>query len=174
MWQTIRTSNSIWFIDATGSIIKDVVNQKRPYLYSIVMHDKSRKTIVPYAQFLTTSHTAENIGRSFLSIKEKSPENTFPTITVTDFSTTLMKAVLQIFNMYSVLEYLKWAFGLLIRNPKSERLYFEMKTILILCCTHFLVKFIQKCDEVNSVIPKSKKILFIVSLYYKMLPLFQK
>ena len=39
MWSVIKKDHSVWYLDATGSIHKNIPNQKKPFFYSIIMHD---------------------------------------------------------------------------------------------------------------------------------------
>jgi hypothetical protein len=53
-WKYILKSSSgpvFWNFDATGSILKPVPNQKRPFLYSMAYHDKEKKQILTIFDF---------------------------------------------------------------------------------------------------------------------------
>ena len=71
IWQVIQLNNQLWNFDATGSIIKNVRNQKAPYLYSLVVHDIIEKSHTcsrvyyykPYHQF--NSFKFDNNQRNF-------------------------------------------------------------------------------------------------------------
>ena len=70
IWQVIQLNNQLWNFDATGSIIKNVRNQKAPNLYSLVVHDIIEKKVIPVAEFITTSHTINSIASNLTKIKE--------------------------------------------------------------------------------------------------------
>ena len=40
--------NPIWNFDATGSVLRSIKNQKKPYLYSIVNYDPKNKINIPF------------------------------------------------------------------------------------------------------------------------------
>ncbi len=63
MWDEIKLKNPIWHIDATGNIHKKLNQQKAPFLYSTVSHDRERKQIIPVFEFITTVHTSESIAK---------------------------------------------------------------------------------------------------------------
>jgi hypothetical protein len=51
MWEIIQQANPIWYIDATGSILKDKPNKKEVLLYSIVCYDRPRQNFIQVAEF---------------------------------------------------------------------------------------------------------------------------
>ena len=60
IWTHIRRKYPIWFFDATGSVMKDV-DEKKVFLYSIVMYDEENENIIPISEFVTNDHTQSNI-----------------------------------------------------------------------------------------------------------------
>jgi hypothetical protein len=58
----VLKKNPVWNFDATGSVIVLISGQKKPLLYSLVMHDTDQHKILPVAEFVTTLHDAENIS----------------------------------------------------------------------------------------------------------------
>ena len=46
MWIEIQKTHPVWYFDSSGDAIDDVVNEKKPYLYSIVTHDKINQKII--------------------------------------------------------------------------------------------------------------------------------
>lgn len=66
----IRKKYPVWHFDATGSILKHINGQKKPYLYSLVSHDQEKKIILPIAEFFTTSHNSTSISKYLTSIKK--------------------------------------------------------------------------------------------------------
>ena len=121
LWEAIRLKNPIWFFDATGGIIKNVSRQKKPFLYSLVMHDPKENVIVPFAEFITTSHTTLNISKYLLSVRDLSSKSsnspfTGASIIITDLSWALITAVIQTFMANNVVDYLTWSFDLIVNR----------------------------------------------------------
>ena len=75
MWLEIQECNMFWYIDATGGVTEKIAHQKQPLYYSIVMHDKKKKQLVPIAEFVTTSQTQLSIS-GYLHIIRKIIEDT--------------------------------------------------------------------------------------------------
>jgi len=53
MWEIIQKNNPIWYIDATGSILKDKPNRKEILLYSIVCYDRPKQNFIQVAEFFS-------------------------------------------------------------------------------------------------------------------------
>ena len=70
MWQYIQERHPIWYFDATGSVMKKIGTQSMPYLYSIVCHDAFTKSIIPVAEFFTTSHSSLSITNELNFIRD--------------------------------------------------------------------------------------------------------
>jgi hypothetical protein len=70
MWSSIEKSWSVWYIDATGGVLKRIKGQKKVLLYSIVMHDKFNKLICPMADFFTTGHDGKTVSSYLQIIKD--------------------------------------------------------------------------------------------------------
>jgi hypothetical protein len=149
MWQYIQERHPIWYFDATGSVMKKIGRQSMPYLYSIVCHDAFTKSIIPVAEFFTTSHSSLSITNELnfirdtlitkiVSIKKKP----LASVVVTDFSWALINAVINSFNKCSILQYLNWSFDYLVL--KKQNLANVMPVILYLCAVHFLRIIIKK------------------------------
>jgi hypothetical protein len=95
---TADASSTVNF-DATGSIIKDIRNQKRPFYYCLLMADGG----LPTLDFITTCHKSYHIKsqldafnatvRSLNNGKQVNPQ-----YVVTDFSVAVMDACLRSFN----------------------------------------------------------------------------
>ena len=127
----------IWHIDATGGIIKNIQGQPKPFLYSIVCHDKEKQLIFPICEFFTTANTAKSISSYFADFKlellKKVPKSKlfqFAPLIVTDFSWGLINAVMQTFNNCSTNIYINWCFDILLNSANSIILATVMKTIL--------------------------------------------
>ena len=97
-------------MDATGSVSEIVPYQKQPLYYSIVMHDKTKKQIIPIAEFVTTSQTQLSIS-GYLNIIRKILETNitskkqfpFAPIFVTDFSWAIINSILDVFNRCNII-----------------------------------------------------------------------
>ena len=89
------------------------------------MHDKKNKSIIPFAEFLTTSHLQENVTKYLNSIKNKledtSCQNIFPKIIVTDMSWTLINSILRVFNNFTLNEYLNWCFNYIFKDKHKKK-----------------------------------------------------
>ena len=70
MWSSIEKSWPVWYIDATGGVLKRIKGQKKVLLYSIVRHDKFNKLICPMADFFTTGHDGKTISSYLQIIKD--------------------------------------------------------------------------------------------------------
>lgn len=152
MWKQARIKNPIWYFDATGSINKNVENQKKPMFYSLVFHDFTHKTIIPFADFVTTANDHNSISK-YLSIirsklEESSNKNFLAKIIVTDMGWALINAVLLTFNNCNVLNYLNWAYDMIF-NPHNPSLENVMKIKSYLCSTHFLKNIVKKVKSVT-------------------------
>ena len=157
MWTAIQKVKPIWFFDATGSIIKTIDKQKRPYLYSIVMHDPETKTVVSLADFITTSHTSINICKFLFMIMHDLKDNmskakgirAIAPFVVTDHSMTLINAVIQTFNGCSILEYLHYTYELIFNGKNKESIEKILPTRLQICAVHFLKIIIKKAKLIT-------------------------
>ena len=147
MWDEIKLKNPIWHIDATGSIHKKLNQQKAPFLYSTVSHDRVKKQIIPVFEFITTVHTSESIAKHLKyaierieQVGTKKPFLIAPII-VMDFSFAIINAVMATINKHTLTEYIQYCFDLLIMDKKNLK---TIKTIVYLCSTHFLKSIIKK------------------------------
>jgi hypothetical protein len=173
MFYLNQIRNPIWNFDATGSILKPIKNQKKPYLYSIVSYDPQNHINIPFCEWFSTSHsqssisqflfTLKNILLKYASISTKKLLFKFAPIVVTDFSFALLNSVLVVFNCemrrrtddnkHEMLVYLEIAFELLVLN-KNDR-FENLITLIYICSTHYLYNFIKKVKKVTT--PKEKK-----------------
>ena len=152
-WNIIQNSYPIWHFDATGSIIKNIAGQKKPFFYSIISRDLKKKLILPIAEFVTTAHDSVSITKYLFSIR-KILENSLnankrfilPPIVVTDFSWALITAVLEAFNNCSVINYLNWTFDVILKYSENNQLNQIMKTRIIICQTHIFKAVVHKTN----------------------------
>lgn len=121
-------------IDSTGSIVREIKGQKRPYYYSVILADHS----IPVCEFITTCHR----GAWLMSLLEffcshsqlqNNGRRANPHIIVLDFSFALINCVMLAFNKCKLLMYLQAAWKFLSGQQKR----FVM-TIVKLCCAHFM------------------------------------
>ena len=154
--------NPVWYFDATGSVLVNVIDEKQPLLYSIVAHDFDKNTIIPIGEFCTTlqSDSISSYLRQLKKILERQiSESSYFTsspIIVTDFSWALINSVLDTFNNCSITQYLNWTYDVLIKQSGIANLNHLMKTKIILCSTHMLKLFIKKLKLIKT---SKKKVL---------------
>ena len=149
MWKQISVKNAVWYVDATSNIHQNINGQNKVYMYSIVCHDKEKKTFVNVADFFTTCHTSTNLTKYFFdifSICEKSNSFLAP-IVVTDFSWPLIISILRSSNNCDVLHYLHWCYDLVVNKIDSPYLLKHLKTRLILCSVHFFKNALKKTNK---------------------------
>ena len=101
MWLIIMKKSFVWFFDATGTIPINIKGQKKPLYYSLVFHDSDTESLIPIAEFVTTSHDTINVTKylnSIISIFEGNYKIClFPITIVTDLSWVLINSVIQSF-----------------------------------------------------------------------------
>ena len=51
MGEIIQQENPVWYIDATGSILKGRPSKSQILLYSIVCYDRTRENLIQVAEF---------------------------------------------------------------------------------------------------------------------------
>jgi hypothetical protein len=169
MWSFIQNSNPIWYFDATGSIHKSINGQKMPFLYSMVVHDKINKSIVPVFEFITTSQTITSISKYLMFARDLINKNMssywgegksrlfLAPIIVTDFSWALINSIHNVFNGFSVLSYLQRCFNSLVNKSKNEKIVVRH----YLCATHFLKMLIKHLPvDINKRVKKTFLIAF--------------
>ena len=152
----------IIFFDSTGSIHKDIPDQKKPFLYSLVFHDTIKHKILPLAEFISTAHDQITIGKYLSSIKSILEQNKVaqPKIIVTDMSWALINSVLLIFNNCNILNYLNYCYLILTQNKQELNQIIKVKYYL--CSTHFFKNIKKKVKKLD--IPKDSRILFLFSI----------
>jgi hypothetical protein len=173
MWLKIQEINPVWYIDATGSVLKNLRNQIMPFLYSIVCHDPMTKSIIPIAEFISCCHSTLWISNNMFAIKTMLNHNitaqkkyVFAPIIVTDFSWALINSILLVFNNCSVVQYIKWTFDLLT-TTKREKSSILKNMLLIrhyLCSTHFLRIIIKRSKQIKCDDKLIKTFIFAFSL----------
>jgi hypothetical protein len=128
-------------IDATGSIIRQLKDQKEVYFYCMVFHDKN-SSILPLSGALLSDHTAASITSYFLCLRSKLATRSKaarPAFIVIDFSAALINSVLASFNVENIHNYLRRCFNTLNRVYDTKQL--RNMTFLRLCCAHAMKAF---------------------------------
>ena len=166
MWKKASKKNDVWYFDATGSIHKDIKNQKKPFLYSLVFHDASNHSIIPVYEFFTTSHTQTNISKYLGSLKAifDSQNLVFPKIVVMDNSLALINSIVLSFNNCTLSNYLNWCYDLCLKNVSDQIFLDLMKIKIYICSTHFLKNIIRKAKLVKIADNVIKSFVFMFSL----------
>ena len=169
IWSQIQQHQFIWNFDASGSIIEDVKDQKKPYVYSMVCHDEKNNSIIPMFEFVTTDHTFINISAHLYKIRkvfEKYVKGknrfVFAPVIVTDFSWTLISSVLDAFNKISVNEYLSLCFEILADRKDVN----SINAVIYLCAAHF-IKLIKKVNVAEPLLDDN------VNLRYRLIKRFK-
>ena len=109
------------------------------------MHDRIEKKILPLAEFVTTSHIADNISE-FLNIIKNQIISKIPKrlpfrlapIIVTDFGWVLINSVMNSFNNSNIKRYIDWCFKILLPDADTFQHMHCMNVRLIICCAHMI------------------------------------
>lgn len=93
----------IFFLDATGRVVKKIKEFDKSFLYAMVMRHPFGKTVaIPALNYLTSSHSTESVRLSLMTLREKErklfDECCQPKLIITDNSKVLKGAVLREFN----------------------------------------------------------------------------
>lgn len=165
IWDKLNVINSVWFFDATGSVHKDIRMQKKPFLYSLVMHDEKNKCILPLAEFISTAHDQVSISRYLTSIKSKLDINRIKVAksVVVDMSWALINATLLSLNYCNLPNYINWCYYILFK-PDKISLSNAINTRVFLCSTHFLKIIIKRAKKIQCESAIRKTFIFMFSL----------
>lgn len=131
-----RNINSVMHLDNTGSVITDITGQKKPYYYCLY----NPETKLPACEFLTTKHSATWLSCMLEIFCEDAKlvngrKYARPKFVVTDFSFALIYAILQAFNKMPLVEYLKFAYTVMMRQCITSCI--TRLTYITLCSAHF-------------------------------------
>lgn len=138
----------MWYFDATGTIHKNIANEKKPFYYSIVIHDVKKKAFFPFSEFVTTAQDQITISKYLGLIKNKINKEMYPDIVVVDQSWALINSILLTFNNCNVTEYLKFCFQrLFLKDSFNVSKEFAVK--IYLCSTHQLHNVINKTKKIK-------------------------
>jgi hypothetical protein len=170
----VQETNPIWHLDSTGNVIENVNGQSPPFLYSLVFQDTKNNRVLPVAELITTAHDSHSIS-GYLSIIKMELQRTIPKkrgfqhapIIITDFSWSLINAVLNVFKNCDISAYLNWCYEILFEFEKSYLIVYFIKVRMHLCSTHFLKMVIKqvrkiKINEIEEVDKKIQNIFIFV------------
>ncbi|CAF1403939.1 unnamed protein product [Adineta ricciae] len=136
-------------IDATGSVVRSLKDQKDVFFYCLVYrHDDS--SILPLTGALLTDHTAASITSYFLSVRSKlllRSKIARPAFVVIDFSAALINSVLASFNVENIHTYLRRCYNTINSMYKTKQL--RNMTFLRLCCSHAMKAFSRGLFKIN-------------------------
>jgi len=146
------TKDSYIYIDATGSVVKALPDQKKPYLYLICFKDgEDSSNLLPLAGALLTDHTTTSISywlsivrRGIATVKGRFIR---PSYIVIDFSPALLNAILLSINNTNIQSYLRWCYNVIQKNYTSEQLY-SMSCIRF-CCAHVIHAFTRSLSKIK-------------------------
>jgi len=159
MWLLIQKEWPIVYFDATGNVCKKIENQKIPYFYSLTMYDRTAKSIVSIADFITTCHTTSNVClflyqikfflQKYYSISSKSckPVYQFPIIMLIDQSDVLLNSILCVFSNLTIVDFLRISFDCTIRKDFSE--FDKVVTAPYHDSIHLMRNFIKKTKKIK-------------------------
>ena len=136
------------FIDATGSLFREVKPYKRHLYYAItVRHPFPGKSPLPAAEHITSDHSKDSLiffispVNKYVQSMPSHSSPIFPNIIVLDFSLATVGAMLGSFNKTTLLDYLDKCYKIL----KEEREEY-LNTVPVICSGH-LVRAIKRFTE---------------------------
>eukprot|EP00112_Aurelia_sp_Birch-Aquarium-sp1_P016905 Seg387.10 transcript_id=Seg387.10/GoldUCD/mRNA.D3Y31 product="hypothetical protein" protein_id=Seg387.10/GoldUCD/D3Y31 len=154
----------ILYLDATGTVVKQLKSFKRILFYSLcVRHPYGKSPPLPVTKFLSSSHRKEAISRSLSLLREKEKmifngNSSQPALIMVDNSYAIILACLHEFNNETLQQYIDRAYRIVTGKAQSS----DMKqTLLHICYAHtmkwnkvMLEKMIKKrpgrpCHEVK-------------------------
>ncbi|CAF4236470.1 unnamed protein product, partial [Adineta steineri] len=139
------TRESCIHIDATGSVVKQIPNQRKPYLYLICFKDgKGACNLLPLAGALLVDHSAASIENWLNIVRRgisaiKNGRFTRPSCIVIDFSPALLNAALLSINNTSIQSYLQWCFYTIQKKYSMAQL--NLISCIRFCCAHVMNAF---------------------------------
>ena len=148
--------------DATGSVMKQMNNQKRSYYYSLIGNHSS----IPFLEFISTCHNSRWLGvmiDTFLvDIKKCVPSRELrPCVVVTDFSYAMIYSTLYAFNDMTVIPYLDHTYALL--TDPERKLGRKRRTTVVICEAHMMKVMSVRFNRVERTASKRKAAMVIFS-----------
>jgi hypothetical protein len=140
MTDCCKSSEAALHFDATGTVVKDVPDNKRVLYYSFIPSNQN----LPVFEFLSAQQTTETIAY-LLDLFNRDVRlcnngvTVQPRYIVTDFSYALINACLQAFNKCSLSRYLNVAMQ--VMKWDLSRLNILERTYICLCVAHMMKNF---------------------------------
>jgi hypothetical protein len=133
------------YIDATGSIVKNLPHQKTVLLYAAIFKDgNDPSNVIPLGHAILADHTATsisyflgNLRQDIVTLKDKVVR---PSFFVTDFSPAIFNAILQTFNHEDICSHVK-------RKHDAKELC--SRSFLRFCCSHMMNAFARSLSAAN-------------------------
>lgn len=137
------TSYSYLHIDATGSVIRKISDQKDVYFYSMVFKSgEDPSNTLPLSGALLGEHTSAFITSYFNCVRSRLEQRCTkarPSFVVIDFSPAILNSTLSSFNVETVKTNLRRCFNTMNFAYDSSQL--RNMTFVRLCCSHVLKAF---------------------------------
>ena len=132
---------SLVHIDATGSVLRRITDQKRPMIYAALFKDGDDTiNTLPLAHALLTDHTTMSItiflGTLAQSIKQVGKKLIRPSFFVTDLSPAIINATLLAFNTETIQAHLNRCWNVIDKKYNSRPL--KSSCFIHLCCCHVM------------------------------------
>lgn len=158
----------IGYLDATGSIVRQILGVKTLIFYYALVIRNSRGKTFPIAERIASSHDAGSIGiwlMKFSQLCER--QSTWPLFTtiVTDFSRALINGAMLQWNKCDLVTYINFCYH---KIKKNENVITE-KIVFKLCFAHFKKNVTRQIDSLK-IDPNSKfelKRMFNYAFYTK-------
>ena len=156
----VKNQKVFWCFDATSSILKQVQGNKRPFLYSMIWHDKDKKLLNNLFDFVSCCHRAVtisnylNLFRANLLLYGDS-KKLLPYPIVHDCAFAYFNAVQVVFNKMTLNQYLDHVYDFLFNNlPWSN----QIEVLEFLDSVHFLHNVTKRTKKLKK--PSFVKIAF--------------
>ena len=158
--------SSVWHLNATGSIIRSAASNKSILNYALVMEGaKPGLAPLPVAEMISSSHTIVTVthflSNAYHTIQKLTTTNAAPSVVVTDFSWTMIQAVLHAINHQDIVMFLRLSWKVLT----GEIAWPVTLTKIHMCCAHFLHMISSNLKRVCGNKPLRQFVLFSVFLF---------
>ena len=144
-------NHSYLHIDAIGSVVRKLKDQKPVYVYAMVFKaGEDPSDVLPLSGALLCNQAACSISSYFncvLSQLALRSKNTLPSFVVIDFSTIVLNSVLSSFNVETVRSYLRRCFHTL--NFAYTAAESRDTTFVRLCCAHVMQAFSRSLCQIK-------------------------
>jgi hypothetical protein len=147
-----RNKYSHLHIDATGSIVKKLRDQKAIYFYSMVYKDEyTGSSILPLSGALLSDHSTAAITAYFYCVISKIAsrnKTARPSFIVIDFSHALLNSTLAAFNVENIHSHLRRCSNTLDYAYTAAQL--KSMTFVRLCCAHVMKAFARSVNKIET------------------------